>query len=48
MAKPTRPGVLEDARAIAAADPAEQGTVATLFSYPGLQAVAAHRLWSTR
>ncbi|MEB2528532.1 serine acetyltransferase [Kocuria rosea] len=52
MAEPTRPSVLADARAIAAADPAGQGTVATLLSYPGLHAVAAHRiahrLWSTR
>ncbi|MGX5359839.1 serine O-acetyltransferase [Kocuria sp. KH4] len=52
MAASTRPSVLTDARAIAAADPAGQGTAATLLSYPGLHAVAAHRiahrLWSTR
>ncbi|MEX5277662.1 serine O-acetyltransferase [Kocuria sp. CPCC 205261] len=52
MSEPTRPSVLADARAIAAADPAGQGTAATLLSYPGLHAVAAHRLahrlWSTR
>jgi len=52
MADSTRPSVLDDARAIAAADPAGQGTAATLLSYPGLHAVAAHRiahrLWSTR
>ena len=52
MVDSTRPSVLADARAIAAADPAGQGTAATLLSYPGLHAVAAHRLahrlWSTR
>ncbi|THE16601.1 serine O-acetyltransferase EpsC [Kocuria rosea] len=52
MAASTRPSVLADARAIAVADPAGQGTAATLLSYPGLHAVAAHRiahrLWSTR
>ncbi|MFE7629161.1 serine O-acetyltransferase [Kocuria sp. NPDC057446] len=52
MAASTRPSVPADARAIAAADPAGQGTAATLLSYPGLHAVAAHRLahrlWSTR
>lgn len=52
MADSTRPCVLADARAIAAADPAGQGTAATLLSYPGLHAVAAHRLahrlWSAR
>ena len=52
MVDSTRPSVLVDARAIAAADPAGQGTAATLLSYPGLHAVAAHRiahrLWSTR
>ena len=52
MAASNRPSVLADARAIAAADPAGQGTTATLLSYPGLHAVAAHRLahrlWSTR
>lgn len=52
MSEPTRPSVLADARAIAAADPAGQGTAATLLSYPGLHAVAAHRLahrlWSAR
>lgn len=52
MTRPTRPSVLEDARAITAADPAGQGTFATLLSYPGLHAIAvhrvAHRLWTTR
>ena len=52
MTEPARPSVLADARAIAAADPAGQGIAATLLSYPGLHAVAAHRLahrlWSTR
>ncbi|MEX5260002.1 hypothetical protein [Kocuria sp. CPCC 205263] len=51
MAALTRPSILADVRAIAAADPAEQGTGAKLLSYPGLHAVAAHRLahrlWST-
>jgi serine O-acetyltransferase len=51
MAPSTRPSVVADARAIAAADPAVQGTAATLLSYPGLHAVAAHRiahrLWSS-
>ncbi|KLU09810.1 serine O-acetyltransferase EpsC [Kocuria sp. SM24M-10] len=52
MVDSTRTSVLADARAIAAADPAGQGTIATLLSYPGLHAVAAHRiahlLWSAR
>lgn len=52
MAAATRPSVLADARAIAAADPARQGIAATLLSDPGLHAVAVHRfarhLWSTR
>ena len=47
-----RPSVLDDARAISAADPAGQGIAATLLSYPGLHALAAHRiahrLWHTR
>lgn len=47
-----RPSILADARAIAAADPAGQGTAATFLSYPGLHAIAAHRvahrLWHTR
>ena len=52
MTESTRPSVLADARAISAADPAGQGTAATLLSYPGLHAVAAHRiahrLWCSR
>jgi serine O-acetyltransferase len=52
MAACTRPSVLVDARAIAAADLAGQGSTTTLLSYPGLHAVAAHRLahrlWSDR
>lgn len=46
------PSVLDDARAISAVDPAGQGTAATLLSYPGLHALAAHRiahrLWHSR
>ncbi|WIG18794.1 serine O-acetyltransferase [Kocuria rosea] len=52
MVVPSRPSVISDARAIAAMDSAGQGTLATLLSYPGLHAVAAHRLahhlWRTR
>jgi serine O-acetyltransferase len=52
MSAPTHPSVLAEACAIAAADPAVQGPVATLLTCPGLHAVAArciaHHLWSTR